>query len=107
MDIKKSYLDDKDLHKGFKLSFHFVENPFFANDILWKEYHTEEASPYTGEMNTNLIEVSEIDWKAGKNVTVEKVAKKTKGGGAKKAKQKAKEKQEPRDSFFRNLFRRL
>merc|ERR1711865_351482 len=38
-------------------------------------------------------------------VTVEVVTKKVKGGGAKKAKAKAKE--EPRASFFRNLFRSL
>merc|ERR1712146_263156 len=43
----------------------------------------------------------------GKNVTVEKVAKKVKGGGAKKAKQKGKATEEPRDSFFRSNFRNL
>jgi nucleosome assembly protein 1-like 1 len=95
------------LHKGFKLSFHFVENPFFTNTEVWKEYHTEESSPYTGEIDTTEIKVCEIEWKPGKNVTVEKVQKKTKGGGAKKAKQKAKEKEEPRDSFFRGFFRHL
>jgi len=100
-------LDESDLQKGFKLTFHFVENPFFENDVLWKEYYTEEDSPYTGEMTTTKIKACEIDWKPGKNVTVETVKKKTKGGGAKKAKQKGKEKEEPRDSFFRNFFRNL
>lgn len=106
-DVTKSYLDDSDYNKGFKLCFHFVENPFFEHDVLWKEYHLEEESPYTGEINATEIKVQEIDWKEGKNVTVEKVSKKVKGGGAKKAKQKGKEKEEPRDSFFRHFFRNL
>jgi len=106
-DVTKGYLDSTDLSKGFKLTFHFVENPYFTNDTLWKEYHTEEGSPYTGEIDTKEIKVNDIDWKPGKDVTVEKVAKKAKGGGAKKNKQKAKEKEEPRDSFFRSVFRNL
>jgi nucleosome assembly protein 1-like 1 len=94
--------------KGFTLKFHFVENPFFSNEVLTKEYHTEEGSPYTGETNTKKIVVSEIKWKPGKDVTVEKVAKKVKGGGAKKAKQKAaKATEEPRDSIFRHFFRNM
>eukprot|EP00439_Symbiodinium_sp_Y106_P043980 s1820_g5.t1 len=120
----------QDISKGFKLIFHFVENPYFMNAELWKdeelEYHVEEASPYTGEVSAKEIKAAEIDWIAGKNVTVEKVTKKVKGGGAKKAKQKGKdltkramqakppmgltvwqEKEEPRDSFFRGFFRNL
>lgn len=27
----------QDLAKGFKLAFHFVENPFFTNAVLEKE----------------------------------------------------------------------
>ncbi|CAE8621987.1 unnamed protein product [Polarella glacialis] len=106
-DVKKSYLDESDNQKGFKLSFHFVENPFFTNDVLWKEYHTEEGSPYTGEIDTTEIKACEITWSEGKDVTVETVKKKVKGGGAKKSKQKGKEKEEPRDSFFRGFFRNL
>jgi nucleosome assembly protein 1-like 1 len=105
-DVTKTYLSEE-LHKGFKLTFHFVENPYFTNETLWKEYHTQESSPYTGEIDTTEIKACEIDWKPGKDVTIEKVAKKVKGGGAKKTKQKAKEKEEPRDSFFRNFFRTL
>jgi len=106
-DITKSWLDDTDLAKGFKLSFHFVENPYFTNTEITKEYYVKEENPYTGEMTAKEIKASTIDWKPGKDVTVEKVAKKVKGGGAKKAKQKGKEKEEPRDSFFRGFFRNL
>merc|ERR1711865_208474 len=79
---------------------------YFSNATLSKEYHSEESSPYTQECEVTLIKASEIDWKDGKDVTIEKVAKKVKGGGAKKAKQK-KEKEEPRDSIFRHFFRTL
>jgi len=106
-DIKRTNLDPSDSQKGFRITFDFVENPYFANDVLWKEYYTKESSPYTGEIDTTEIKVSAIDWKPGKNVTVETLKKKVKGGGAKKAKQKAKETAEPRDSFFRNFFRHL
>merc|ERR1711874_141590 len=99
----KCWLDEEDIPKGFKLEFHFVKNPFFTNEKLWKEYHTQEGSPYTGEMNVTEIKSCEISWLDGKDVTVETVAsKKVKGGGAKKAKQKANVKsvEQPRASFF-------
>eukprot|EP00933_Yihiella_yeosuensis_P077185 TRINITY_DN873_c0_g1_i1.p1 TRINITY_DN873_c0_g1~~TRINITY_DN873_c0_g1_i1.p1 ORF type:complete len:343 (+),score=138.91 TRINITY_DN873_c0_g1_i1:107-1135(+) len=105
-DITKSFLDE-DVSKGFKITFSFVENPYFTNSTIEKEYHTKEACPYSGEIKCTEIKATEIDWKDGKDVTVEKVTKKVKGGGAKKAKQKAKESVEPRDSFFRNFFRNL
>lgn len=105
-DITKEHIDPEDGNKGFRLKFTFVENPFFTNTELVKEYITNEASPYTGEIETTEIKATEIDWKEGQNVTVELVKKKPKGGGAKK-KNKAKEKEEPRDSFFRSMFRNL
>lgn len=106
-DITKSWLDESDLAKGFRLHFHFVENPYFTNTELSKEYYVKEENPYTGEMSAKEIKATIIEWKPGKDVTVEKVTKKVKGGGAKKAKQKGKEKEEPRDSFFRGFFRNL
>lgn len=110
-DLKRTFLDDTMPMKGFKLEFIFKENPFFSNTSLCLEFHIEHDpqayKPYREEECTEL-KGSTIDWKAGKNVTVEMVAKKTKGGGAKKAKQKAKgAKEEPRESFFRFLFRNL
>merc|ERR1719277_267228 len=98
--------DETDKSKGFKLVFHFAENPYFTNSELSKEYSTEEMNPYNGELVVKEIKASEIEWKAGKDVTVHKAAKKVKGGGAKKAKQKQ-EKEEARPSFFREFFRCL
>jgi len=97
---------DVNRNKGFKLTFYFAENPYFTNMTLEKEYTTEETNPYCGEISVKEIKCDTIDWKEGKDVTVEKVAKKVKGGGAKKAKQK-KEKLEARPSFFRDFFRNL
>ena len=83
---------------GFKLSFHFAENPFFSNAVLDKTYIMveEEAEP--------ILERSEgtaINWAAGKNVTVKVLKKKAKPG--KKADAKPQTKTEPCDSFF-NFF---
>jgi nucleosome assembly protein 1-like 1 len=106
-DITTENVDPKDSNKGFKLHFHFSENPYFTNKVLSKTYIIEESSPYTQEPCVKKITGTEIDWNAGKDVTVEKVAKKVKGGGAKKAKAKAKETVEPRESFFREFFKDL
>lgn len=105
-DITTAPLDVNEMDKGFKIAFHFAKNPYFEAEVLEKEYHTEEDSPYTQELTVTQIKATDIEWKEGKDITVEKVAKKVKGGGAKKAKQK-KEKEEPRESFFRDFFRSL
>jgi len=105
-DITQLCLDPDDSSKGFKLRFEFAPNPYFEEAVLSKEYHTKEKSPYTGETGLTEIVASDITWKAGKDVTVEIVKKKVKGGGAKKEKQKAKGgKEEPRNSFFRVFFK--
>lgn len=106
-DVTKDLLDESDTSKGFKITFHFIENPYFTNETLVKELHTEEGSPYTGELDVLESKASEIHWKPGKDVTIETVSKKVKGGGAKKAKQKQKEMVEPRPSLFRSFFRSL
>eukprot|EP00928_Gymnodinium_smaydae_P097471 TRINITY_DN883_c0_g1_i2.p2 TRINITY_DN883_c0_g1~~TRINITY_DN883_c0_g1_i2.p2 ORF type:complete len:336 (+),score=135.54 TRINITY_DN883_c0_g1_i2:85-1092(+) len=106
-DVRCKNLDDADEKKGFKIEFEFSENPFFEDTTLWIEVHTKEKNPWCGEITCSKMVSSVIQWKAGKDVTVELVAKKVKGGGAKKAKQKGKATEEPRDSFFRSLFRNL
>jgi nucleosome assembly protein 1-like 1 len=107
-DVTKVDLDPDDSSKGFKIRFQFAPNPYFEEAVLSKEYHTKEKSPYTGEVATSEIVASAITWKDGKDVTVEMVKKKVKGGGAKKEKQKGKAaKEEPRNSFFRIFFKTL
>mmetsp|Transcript_104544 Transcript_104544/g.207602 ORF Transcript_104544/g.207602 Transcript_104544/m.207602 type:complete len:329 (+) Transcript_104544:75-1061(+) len=106
VDIERAQLDENDSSKGFRLVFKFSENPYFSNTELSKHYETEETNPWCAEVETKKVVANEIDWKPGKNVTIEKVVKKVKGGGAKKAKQK-KEKEEARPSFFRDFFRQL
>jgi len=105
-DITKAHADEEDSNKGFKLVFHFSENPYFTNLEIEKSYTTKLTNPYCGEIDVQEIKCTPIEWKAGKDVTVERVTKKAKGGGAKKAKQK-KEQEVPRPSFFRDFFRDL
>jgi len=88
--------------KGFKVIFRFSENEYFSNTELCVEYHSSEANPYLDTMEVEKVVATKIDWKPGKDVTVKTVAKKAKGGGAKKTKQK-KEVEKPQDSFFRDI----
>merc|ERR1719230_277855 len=106
-DIRTEHLDADNPDNGFRLTFEFAENPFFSNKELTRTYHTKTTNPYTQEDEVLKIEGTEIEWLPGKDVTVEVTKKKVKGGGAKKAKAAAKEKVEPRDSFFRFFFRDL
>merc|ERR1712232_1288448 len=102
-DVTFALRDPLDERKGFRLEFHFAENPYFQNDMLWKEYISDEHSPYITEIDISEVQACAIEWKEGQDVTVELVSKKKKGGGAKKA-AKDRPKLEPRNSFFRNFF---
>jgi len=96
-DIKVSYPDKEDHNKGFKLEFLFAENPYFEHKVLDKSYFTKEESPYTGNIEATEIKATKIEWKSGKDVTIEKV----KGKKSKmNAKGKNKDKTEARPSFF-------
>eukprot|EP00933_Yihiella_yeosuensis_P032089 TRINITY_DN25679_c0_g1_i1.p1 TRINITY_DN25679_c0_g1~~TRINITY_DN25679_c0_g1_i1.p1 ORF type:complete len:328 (+),score=107.40 TRINITY_DN25679_c0_g1_i1:69-1052(+) len=87
----------------FKLRFLFAENPYFENTELVKEY-TNEWQDYSGEYDVKEVTGQKIEWKDGKDVTVEKVKSKK---GAKKGGKAKKESIEPRPSFFRSLERSL
>jgi len=106
-DVAKEDLDKEDQEKGYVLKFTFVANPYFEQTELKLEVHYGETNPYNQQYGVKKVVSTEIQWKEGKDVTVEKVAKKVKGGGAKKAKQKGKETIEPRNSFFRQIFRNM
>ena len=64
--------------QGFKLLFKFGANDYFTDDVLVKEYGVD--SMLRGEPSLLNIEASPINWKAGKNVTVKRVKKKSKRG---------------------------
>jgi hypothetical protein len=101
--------------QGFKVEFTFSENPFFTNTTLSKTFHIkdmvgegpDDKEAQEGEEEdeeddkesvdgVQKIEGTDINWKAGKNLTVKWVTKKGKG---KKAKAVRKEEEVP--SFFR------
>jgi len=107
-NIKKTNVTEQFPQKGFKLEFVFSENPYLVNSTLWVQFHTNfEVESYKPYLEPECIEVksSGIKWKDGKDVTVKfKTAPKAK----KKSKSKGMDKsQEPRESFFRFLFRNL
>jgi nucleosome assembly protein 1-like 1 len=86
---------------GFKLHFHFVENEFFTNTTLTKTYHTAAEDEFDPEeLTCKKVDADVINWKPGKNVTVE-TAKPKKGKDGKSPK---KPKEEPVDSLFRDFF---
>lgn len=108
-NIKKEDLPDESglNQKGFKLIFEFAENPFFENKTLVRVFHTICESEYVNENTIDFLEMEEdINWKAGKDVTVHKVTKKA-GGKKKGNKGPAKTVEEPRPSFFRTFFRTI
>eukprot|EP00250_Pteridium_aquilinum_P008919 c18306_g2_i2 orf=648-1739(-) len=72
-DIRSFNLEGE---KGFKLEFHFGENPYFKNTLLTKVYHmAEEDDPIL-----ERAEGTEIEWHPGKNVTQKLLQKKPKKG---------------------------
>lgn len=95
-NISAKSFDDPDT--GFTLEFNFAENPFFTNTLLTKTYHLVDED----EVVLDKSEGCEIEWKAGKNLTVKVTTKKQKAKGGKQTRQVTKE--EPCDSFF-NFFK--
>lgn len=91
---------------GFALSFHFAENPFFSNTVLTKSFVLARDSA-VGEYDLDHATGTEINWKAGKNLSVKKVEKKTKQAPSKKVKGKPTQSktktvivEEPCETFF-------
>lgn len=86
--------------RGFKLSFHFKENPYFSNTVLEKTFLLEEEDEFVPRQFIGC----KIDWKkAEMDTTMEAVKKRvppSKAGGDKK-KKVFETVLEPCDSFFR------
>jgi len=49
-----------DIKSGYRIKFHFDENPFFDNDVLTKEFHLGTAEPASSS--------TQIKWKEGMNL---------------------------------------
>jgi len=52
----------EDIKSGYKINFHFEDNPYFENKCISKEFHLND----TGEPSSKA---SAITWKAGKDLT--------------------------------------
>ena len=89
--------EDGDELCGFKIDFHFEENEYFEDAVLTKTYHMDDEE----ENVLRYIEASEINWKAGKNLTVKVLRKKPKPGAKNK---KPITKTEPAESFFQFFY---
>jgi len=59
-----------DIKSGYKINFHFDENPYFDNKCITKEFHLTE----TGEPSSKS---TPINWKPGKDLTQRSSAQKS------------------------------
>lgn len=53
----------EDIKSGYKINFHFDKNPYFENDILFKEFHLNDNGEPT-------CKSSQIKWKPGKVIII-------------------------------------
>lgn len=103
-DIRCEPFEEGEL--GFRLVMAFDPNPYFSNMELVKLYHTSRKNQFIDRVDCVKIEAPTISWRSGKNVTVETVTRKAKGGGRKKQ-SKPRREEVSRASFFRGFFRNL
>jgi len=97
------------VNNGFTLNFHFIENPYFTNNVLTKVYTLREDPDPEAPLEYDGPEIisctgCSIDWKEGKDVTKTTVkVKKLKSRKAKGSPDKDVVKEVRADSFF-NFF---
>ncbi len=85
----------------FTLHFHFGDNEYFTNKVLTKKYGVSPDLLDDKSPALTLNEGTEIDWKAGKNLTVTEIKKKQKAkSGKNKGQVRTVVTTEPKASFF-------
>lgn len=65
-----------DIKSGYRISFHFEENPYFENDVLTKEFHL-------GSSGDPASQSTSIRWKEGNDLS-KKIKDKSGGKGRKR-----------------------
>ncbi|KAF1813376.1 NAP-domain-containing protein [Eremomyces bilateralis CBS 781.70] len=96
-DVRMEYLD----RPGFRLIFEFQENEFFTNKTITKSYFYQEENGYGGDFIYDHAEGDKIDWKAGKDLTVQVESKKQRNKTTKQT--RIVKRTVPTESFF-NFF---
>jgi len=100
-DIKCTLYENS---KGFEITFHFAENPYFTDTVLTKKYFLEWDDGIYADAVYDHSEGSTINWKQGKNLTIKLIKKQQKsnkgGKGKKGGASRVSVVEEPCDSFF-------
>lgn len=97
--ISRSYLDRSNVRLGFRLKFRFRKNNYFENEVLYKEYRTEEN--YL-DIRCKEIIGTKIAWFPQKDTTIQES-----GNYVFQNLRETEKKEVPRKSFFRMFFRDL
>lgn len=84
--VKVEVNEFDDIKSGYKILFHFNENPFFTNTLITKSFHLSES----GEPNSKA---DTIDWKPNKDLTA-------KASGTKSGNKRQHDEQESFFSWF-------
>jgi template-activating factor I len=68
--MTKLHVEDfDDVKTGYRISFHFKENPYFENDVLTKEFHLAAENQSDNFSQTSTA--TQIKWKEGKDLLKE------------------------------------
>lgn len=68
--MTKLHVEDfDDVKTGYRISFHFKENPYFEDEVLVKEFHL--AAENQSDNFTQTSSATPIKWKDGKDLLKE------------------------------------
>lgn len=73
--MTKLHVEDfDDVKTGFRISFHFKENPYFDNDVITKEFNLASENQTSTDF-TQTSKSTTIKWKEGKDLLKESQSK--------------------------------